>query len=227
MIYIKNQIIFQVKLILSNIFQDKKNSTQFDKNVTQKYFEEKKCERKLVSSNPYSFFQYSCDTKEQFDDFPVLNFVIKGDTEKIIFNFTKDELFKQIGKKYIFLIVFEVTELDKDYWRFGQIFFRKYNLFLHWVEKESKFLYYPKKERKDKEKGSDGGDEEGEGGLSTEIIIIIILAIVVVILASVIIVYCKFFYKKQPKRPANEMNDDYEYNAEENDKTKDLVVNKS
>ena len=201
-------------------------SSQFDQNITQKYFEEKKCERKIISSNPYSFFQYSCDTKEQFADFPDLKFEVNGYTEKITFNFTKDELFKQIGKKYIFLIVFEVTEENKNYWRFGQIFFRKYNLFLHWVEKDNRFVFYPKKERKEKGKGIDGGDEEGEGGVSTQIIIIIILAIVVAILASVIIVYWKFFYKKEKKRPANEMKDDYEYNgSEENDKSKSLVVN--
>ena len=48
----------------------------------------------------------------------------------------------------------------------------------------------------------------------------------VVILASVIIVYWKFFYKKEKKRPANEMKDDYEYNGSaENDKSKSLVVN--
>jgi flagellar basal body-associated protein FliL len=60
-------------------------------------------------------------------------------------------------------------------------------------------------------------------GLSTQTIVIIVLSVVVFILSVGIIVYFVYFFPKRKKR-ANELADDYEYQAKEETKDK-LMVN--
>lgn len=189
-------IMFEIGLIVgSNTFREK-----FVKN----YFEEKGCNETMVSSKPFGFYQYSCDKKEQFEDFPDIIFSVPG---KYIFNFTKKELFKKLGKQYIFQIVFEIIELPINYWRLGQVFFRKYATFIDWGEKESFFSYYPPESRnKNKNKK-----------LTTQVILIIILSIILFILIGVIIYFYIYCEKKRRKKKAQELPDDeYDYTSAEN-----------
>ena len=161
-------IMYEIGLIVgSNTFREK-----FIKN----YFEEKGCNETMVSSKPFGFYQYSCDKKEQFEDFPEIVFFVPG---KYMFNFTKNELFKKIGKKYVFQIVFEIIELPINYWRLGQVFFRKYTTFINWGEKESSFSYYPAKSR----------NKNQVKKITTQVVLIIILSIILIILIGVIIYF--------------------------------------
>ena len=193
-------IMYEIGLIVgSNTFREK-----FIKN----YFEEKGCNETMVTSKPFGFYQYSCDKKEQYEDFPDIIFSIPG---KYIFNFTKKELFKKIGKKYVFQIVFEIIELPINYWRLGQSFFRKYTTFINWGEKESTFSYFPPNSRsKNKDKK-----------FSSQVILIIILSIILIILIGVIIYFYMFCEKKRRKNRANELIDtnadgDFDYTPADN-----------
>ena len=200
-------IMYEIGLIVgSSIFREK-----FIKN----YFEEKGCNETMVSSKPFGFFQYSCDKKEQFEDFPDIVLSIPG---KYMFNFTKRELFKKLGNKYVFQIVFEIIELSISYWRLGQVFFRKYTTFINWGEKESTFSYFPPNSRiKNKNKK-----------ISSQAILIIILSVILIILIGVIIYFYLYCEKKRRKRRATELPDDeFEYTAEENNniqETKDNLL---
>lgn len=183
-------------------------SQTFRENFVVPYFTKNGCNETWISSKPFGFYQYSCDTKEQFKDFPDIVFVGPG---KHIFNFTKDELFKKIGEKYIFQIVFEIIDLEINYWRLGQTFFRKYNTFISWNEKQSSFSYYPVKKTKD-----------NKIKITSQIILIIILSIILLSLIGVIIYFYFFCEKKKRKKRAQELNDDeFEYSQGVSDNIQD------
>jgi hypothetical protein len=172
-------------------------SSSFREKFLEKYFKDKGCIEEMISSKPFGFYQYSCDKKEQFSDFPDIFFSIPG---KYMFNFTKNELFKKIGKKYVFQIVFEIIDLEINYWRLGQFFFRKYNTFFNWNEKQSTFSYYPVKHIKNQEKK-----------ISFQIILIIILSASILCLFGIIIYFYLFWEKKKKKKKAQELKEDEEY----------------
>ena len=184
-------------------------SHTFQNNFADYYFELKKCNKSEISSKPYSFYQYSCETPEQFSDFPDLSFINPGKYEFIL---TKDELFKKIGNKYIFQIVFELTQNDIQFWRLGQEFLRKYFLFFKKGEKQSTFSYYMKKE-----------PMKNESNLSIQIIAIITLSIILAILIILIIIFFYFFYEKKRKKRVQELDDEAEYEYIPKDTKNDLL----
>ena len=184
-------------------------SHTFQNNFANNYFELKKCKKSEVSSKPYSFYQYSCESPEQFSDFPDLSFINPGKYEFIL---TKDELFKKIGNKYIFQIVFEITQNNITYWRLGQEFLRKYFLFFKKGEKQSTFSYYMKKD-----------PIKNESKLNIQIIAIIILSIILALLIIFIIIFFYFFYEKKRKKRVQELDEESEYEYIPKDDKNDLL----
>ena len=184
-------------------------SHTFQKNFADYYFELKKCNKSEISSKPYSFYQYSCQTPEQFSDFPDLSFINPGKYEFIL---TKDELFKKIGNKYIFQIVFELTQNNIQFWRLGQEFLKKYFLFFKKDEKQSTFSYYMKKE-----------PMKNESNLNVQIIAIITLSIILALLIMLIIIFFYFFYEKKRKKRVQELDDESEYEYIPKDTKNDLL----
>ena len=180
------------------------------------YFKAKNCVETMISSKPFWFYQYSCDYEEQFSDFPDIIMTLPG---KYSFNFTKNELFKKVGKKYIFQIVFEIINLNINYWRLGQAFFRKYNSFFTLGEKQSFFSYYPMKKVAPKTILSISGQK----------IIIIILSIILIALIGVLIYFYCYCEKRRRKRIAQELteDEDYDYTPANNDQevNKNLIIN--
>ena len=201
-------VIYEIGLIVG--------SRTFRENYVIDYFKQKGCNESMVSSKPFGFYQYSCEKEEQFSDFPNLSFSLPG---KFLFNFTRDELFKKIGNKYVFQIVFDIIETEINYWRIGQPLFRKYNIFFNWGEKQSTFSYYPVKKY---DKKSSGIDKE-----KLHIAIIIILSIIQLTLIGVVIYVIFNCQKKGRQKKANELTDEYSYptKEEENDKKNFLIVN--
>ena len=138
-------------------------SDNYRNNFITNYFNSKKCAEAVIDSTPYSFYQYTCDNEEQFSDFPDLNLYLE---EKYNFTFNKNELFKKVGNKYFFQIVFQVSQMNINYWRLGQLFFRKYPTFLSNNGNNSTFLYYlinkedgDKTDETDSSDATDGSDE--------------------------------------------------------------------
>ena len=178
-------------------------SDNYRKNFIINYFNSKNCKEGVIDSTPYSFYQYSCDNEDQFGDFPDLNLSLEG---KYNFTFNKNELFKKVGNKYFFLIVFQVSQMNINYWRLGQLFFRKYPTFLSNDENNSKFLYYSlNKEKKDDGGNSDGSDgsdggkgADGTSGKNTGLVIALSIVIPIVVIAIVIVVI--YFYRKKNKK---------------------------
>ena len=149
-------------------------SDNYRKNFIVNYFNNKNCKEGVIDSTPYSFYQYSCDNEDQFGDFPDLNLSLEG---KYNFTFNKNDLFKKVGNKYFFQIVFQVTQMNINYWRLGQLFFRKYPTFLSNDGNNSKFLYYSLKKKK-----------KDENSKNTGLIIALSIVIPIVVIGIVIVV---------------------------------------
>ena len=176
----------------------------FRVNFAKNYFKSKECYN--ITSNKEFYY---CDKEEKFADFPDIIFSVNG---QYSFNFTKDDLFKKVGDKYYFLIAFEIL-FGKEItsWRMGQPFFRKYAVFLNDLEKRFEMSYYLNKKLPYKSK-------DDNSGLGTQAVVIIVLSCVVGILIVAIVVYFVYFYPKNRKKRAQELNDDYDYNAKEEPK---------
>ena len=175
-------------------------SDNYRNNFITNYFNNKKCAEAVIDSTPYSFYQYTCDNEEQFSDFPDLNLYLE---EKYNFTFNKNELFKKVGNKYFFQIVFQVTQMNINYWRLGQLFFRKYPTFLSNDEDNSKFLYYSlNKEKKD------------ENSKNTGLIIALSIVIPIVVIGIVIVVI--YLYRKKNKKVDELLSDKIETEEEKN-----------
>ena len=138
-------------------------SNNYYQNFILNYFETKQCTKNTIKSSSHSFYQYTCNNENQFNDFPDLN--LSGEN-KYNFTFTKNDLFKKVGNKYFFLIVFQISQININYWRLGQLFFRKYPTFLSNNGNNSTFLYYlinkedgDKTDETDSSDTTDGSDE--------------------------------------------------------------------
>jgi len=189
-------------------------SDNYRKNFIVNYFNNKKCNESIIDSSPYSFYQYSCDNEEQFGDFPELSLSLEG---KYNFTFNKNDLFKKVGNKYFFQIVFQATQMNINYWRLGQLFFRKYPTFLSNDENNSKFLYYSlnkeKKEEGGNSDGSDGGKRaDGTTGKNTGLVIALSIVIPIVVIAIIIVII--YFYRKKNKKVDELLSDKIETEEE-------------
>lgn len=191
-------------------------STTFRENFILNYFKERGCNETMVSSKPFGFYQYSCDNEDQFSDFPDIYLINTG---KYMLNFTKEELFKKIGNKYIFQVVFEIISTNINYWRLGQAFFRKYQSFINWDEKESTFSYYLKK-------SEDDNSKKDKKKITLQVVLIIVLSIFLVLLIGLLIYFLIVCEKKRRRKRVTELqdSDDYDYVASKdiNDSDKNM-----
>ena len=177
-------------------------SNNYYQNFILNYFETKQCTKNNIKSSSHSFYQYTCNNENQFNDFPDLN--LSGEN-KYNFTFTKNDLFKKVGNKYFFLIVFQISQININYWRLGQLFFRKYPTFLSNDEegKNGQFSYYsinkqggdqPQTDETDGPKSDDGGNV----GLTVALSILIPLIIIAAVLIFI------YYYRKRNKKLKSE-----------------------
>ena len=176
-------------------------SKSYRNNFILNYFKSKGCTEKVITSSPYSFYHYTCDKESQFSDFPDLIFTVK---EKYSFTFNKGDLFKKFGNKYFFLIVFQVTQMDVNYWRLGQLFFKKYPMFLFESikGKNGEILYYTT----NKEIEDDGGN----------VGLIVALSIIIPLIVIAAIIFGIYHYRRRNKRNEELFNDAHETGKEKN-----------
>jgi hypothetical protein len=156
-------------------------SSNYYQNFISNYFEKKKCSKNTIKSSSYSFYQFTCDNKNQFDDFPDLNLSFEN---KYNFTFKKSDLFKKKENQYFFLIIFQVSQININYWRLGQLFFRKYPTFLINDGKTGQFLYYAINK------------ESGGGNLG----LIIALSIIIPLIIICAVAFLIFHYRKRNKK---------------------------
>ena len=175
-------------------------SDNYRNNFITNYFQNKQCKESVINSSPYSFYQYTCDNKNQFEDFPDLNLSLD---EKHNFILTKNDLFKKVGNKYFFLVVFQVTQMNVNFWRLGQLFFKKYPIFLSYDdENNSTIIYYTTNKEK-----IDGGSSSG---------LTIALAILIPLIVIGLVLFLIYHYRKRNKKADELLSDNPGTNNENN-----------
>ena len=161
---------------------------------------ERNCQKKPFQKKD---FYYICDNKINLENFPDLIFVHYD------FNFTltKSELWTKFDGKYYFLVIF--SEEERDHWVLGKLFFQKYTILFNLDAKIIGFYQNFKKNQKDNRKSQ----EKYKVSLSW------ILVIVLTILLIVAIIYIFYYLKiKIRKKRVNELEDNYDYAAQKNEK---------
>ena len=148
--------------------------------------------------------------------FPTLSFLNTG--FKYIFNITYKEAFKEVGNKILFLLFYDPW--SPDIFKAGKNFMKKYQFLFRYESKTIGYLNYDidneEKSDKDKKKRNNNNDSFN---LSREQIIGLSILGVLLIGIVVGLLFGKKIWDKTRKKRANELvDDDYDYNAEGNEK---------
>ena len=170
---------------------------------------EKNCQKKVFEDNN---FYYVCDNNINIEDFPDLIFV-KDDCN---FTLTKDELWKKFEEKYYFLVIF--SEIQRNDWIFGKIFFKKYIIFFNLDERIIGF--YPNQNQQNSQNTEINDVNKFQISLSW---ILVILLFILLIIAIIYILY--YLNVKKRKTRINELEDKYDYASKE-DKNEPFSINK-
>ena len=159
------------------------NDNFFNNQCTEKFYEDRNI---TILHCPQNF---------KISNFKNLTFILKDINFE--FNLTYKDLFIKDNNEYIFGIVFDENEDNKDAtWILGKPFMKKYSLI---YDLDRKIIGTYKK----------GNDEEEKNSINLILLIILIILGIIVILLVIFIVY---FLKKPRKNRANELDDDnYEY----------------
>jgi hypothetical protein len=148
---------------------------------------------KVMVNNESSYFYTECSNNFNYDNFP--DIIFSSIHLNYNFTLTKDDLFMKFGNKIFFLIVFKLTP---NKWGFGEIFFKKYQIYL---DKEKKIYGLYKRKYN---VTTTNNNKNSFLGLS------IILGFL--FLFSVLIIFNLYkIIKSKRKIRANELDDQYEY----------------
>ena len=186
-------------------------SNGYRNNFIKNYFQNKGCTENEITSSPYSFYQYTCKEENQFSDFPDLNLGFEG---KYNFTLTKNDLFKKVGNSYFFLIVFQKTQRDINYWRLGQLFFKKYPMFLNQDEegKNKQILYYTIN-KKNSDYPDDGGsdvnpdDKKNPEDNGSNLGLVISLSIIIPLIVIAVVIFVFYYLRKRRKTTEKLLSD--------------------
>ena len=185
------------------------------------------CKINEVKDNYLRCEVISCDkklfTNKDIKQFPSIYFFHYD------FNFTfelkNEELFKDINNNIYFLILKNIGEFNQDIWKLGKIFLKKYHFSFDLDSKMIKF-YNKIKPYNEMGKENDKGNfmNKIKSNLSS------IIWITVCILCLIIGIYIgNKIIKKNRKKRANELKDEYDYKIENsnNDKNKNILGEKN
>ena len=171
-------------------------NSNYQKNVNEsffnEYFNKKKCENKIIKQkeNNEIFYVYECDKKININKFNENIYFYSKE-----FNFTfvldKNDLFLKFNDKIYFLVFFS------DYfpnWILGEPFFKKFNMIFNQEKKIVGFYSDFKKIKKNYDK-------------------IIIIFLLICLIVCLLFFINKIYFKKNKKIRANELEDNYVYEA--------------
>ena len=187
----ENSAIFlnDIKGIIGNIIYHKFiNESFFDE-----LFSKKKCYSEIIV-NKKSLYNlltiYYCDLDININKFQSIEFYSKEMNYTFILDY--NDLFQIFNNKYVFLIFFNNVFSDK--WKLGEIFLKKYNVFLNIDAKL--FGFYILNSQKDEK---------------YYLFFLIIILVIIIVILSILLYKSYKKYNKRKKRP-NELDDDsYEY----------------
>ena len=175
------------------------------KSIKQNYFDkyQKECNISVVNKQ---YYVISCDVNFNPEKFPTLYF--HNTDYNFTFELTHKDLFQIRGNRKYFLIIFD---LQSNYpWKFGKIFMQKY--FFNFNVDSSTIGFYT-------DLYNSNSEINNKSWYNSQFIFLI-FSIILIIIGVGCFLLGKYIYKKNPKRKANELDDDYEYT--QNDKKESL-----
>ena len=174
-------------------------NTIYHRFINESFFDElfskKKCYSEIVV-NKKSLYNlltiYYCDLDINITKFQSIEFYSKEMNYSFIFDY--NDLFQVLNNKYVFLIFFNNVFAEK--WKLGEVFRKKYNVFLNIDAKL--FGFYILNSKKSEK---------------NYLIFFIILLVLIIIILSILLYKSYKKYNKRKKRP-NELDDDSYENME-------------
>jgi hypothetical protein len=176
---------YEFGLILSNL--------NYYEKINELYFNNYKNECEEIKFNNDIYFYIKCSDKINIKQFPELNFINNELNYTIKFN--GEELFYKFKGNYYFQIIFK-TEHTKN-WKFGKIFFKKYQIFFNRDKKIIGLYPYIKKSL----------------NFSFSWILVIILIFIII---GILIYVKKYYTYKKRKIRANELIEEFDYEPQNN-----------
>lgn len=176
---------------------------EYYNSIKENYFDiyEKECTENIINTN-YTVF--TCDKNFNTDKFPTLYFY--HEEYDYTFELTYKDLFKVIGDKKYFLIIFYK---NSNYpWKFGKLFMNKY--FFNFVFDEKLIGFY-----KDINNNNSNENENEKSGQNLSALLWILWSLILIITGIGCFLLGKFLYNKNRKKRANELDDDYEYHQKQ------------
>ena len=194
----------------------------------KEYFKKGICFQKIFDKDPsyISYYKYliiECD-KEKFGEndikkIPKLFLYTREHGSLNEFSFDYNDLFTETKYKYFFNIIFE--KYKKDDWIFGKIFLKKYPINFDYESQTIEVYDYYYEEKHDKK------DDGGNNGDNNDMVLYIVIAATLVIITGVVGYFLGKYINKMRKKRANELVDDYDYNAktDNNEETNKEIIN--
>ena len=187
------------------------------------YLEKQICNINKAKKSAYIYEVIFCDKKlftdKDIKKFPTIYFYHYD--FNYTFELTNDELFQEINDNIFFLIVKNIGDFNKDIWRLGKIFLKKYHFSFNQDSKMINF-YNNMNFNKKYKKGKNKNIKNKINSNYLWIIICIICLIIGFYIGNKIII-------RNRKKRANELQDEYEYKIEKdkNDKKSNFIGEKN
>ena len=211
--YEKNNFVTRIKtniLLNMGVIMGIKEYLEFiEKKFFNEYIKMNICQKYMTNTQSIdNFIIFSCnDNKElYFENFPTLYFNMKSQNLSLELNY--NDLFKKIGNKYYFMIVFD--KINVGVWRLGKPFFLKYT-FVYNGDAKTIGFYSKKNTIETKEE-----NKKITWNIELNILKIIVISLLLLIFISLIVVIAYSLGKKYNlirKKKANELDDDYDYDS--------------
>ena len=122
----------------------------------------------------------------------------------------------------IFLYYIQLFDIyKKEDWVFGKIFLKKYPINFDYESQTIEVYDYYYEEKHDKK------DDGGNNGDNNDMVLYIVIAATLVIITGVVGYFLGKYINKMRKKRANELVDDYDYNAktDNNEETNKEIIN--
>ena len=180
-----------------------------EKKFFNEYIKMNICQKYMTNTKSVdNFIIFSCyDNKElNFENFPTLYFNMKSQNLSLELNY--NDLFKKIGNKYYFMIVFD--KIEARVWRLGKQFFLKYT-FVYNGDAKTIGFYSKKNKIETKEE-----NKKITWNIELNILKIIFISLLLLIFICIFVVFAYSLGKKYNiirKKKANELDDDYDYES--------------
>ena len=171
-------------------------------------------------------------TKEYYKNFPSLDFYLRE--ANMTFSLNNNFLFHELYSRVYFLVVFKKSSTENNIWKLGEPFISHFQFTFDQEQKTVGFYNTRLEKISNEEYMNDQKKKKKGDSLTDNKFHLSLLIISIIILIGVLVVLAYYFgkkYNENRKKRANELNEDYDYSAENekgtnNDaKQDDLLIN--